>query len=528
MTNTPFTLQDDYWDSFEVQNPDLEFLYNHLLDLEEPQTPQELARAMVFGRIQQEKINLAAQQKDKGSLYLPKEVYKVGETLLFPALKYQHANVVDVRPGANPNLVDFQVIEVEFENGEKKQFAAGLEDHYLNTPEVLATESENLNPEEVMNNYGDNLVAVLSGTLEENEDLVRIAGKWFPRALLVDINAGHLNLAEAVLDMTDGQPLPTSSIIQQIDLPIDVNARLTEFSLNLALQEDERFDEVGPAGEIIWFLKRLEPDEVQQPPAWLGYQKIDYDQSVVAEMVNQFEGTIADEIEPQLLADEDANEVTISLIYPHWRSGTLPLSKTIRNFFPTAYESPRVQFSFIDEENGQAIPGWVVRPSGFVYGLREWYESYELIPGSLVTIKRGKNPGEVIIKAHKKRPSRQWIRTILVGSDGGIVFAMLKQLVTASYDDRMVIAVPDVDALDNYWDQPKNTLKSLNRTVIMIMRELTKLNPQGHIHAQELYAATNVIRRCPPGAIINLLINQPWAVHQGDLYFRLDEKMLEA
>ena len=245
-------------------------------------------------------------------------------------------------------------------------------------------------------------------------------------------------------------------------------------------------------------------------------------------MINQFEGTIADEIEPQLLAADDVSEVTISLIYPHWRPGTLPLSKTIRKFFPTAYESPRIQFSFVDEEENKTIPGWVVRSSGYVYGLREWYESYELIPGSLVTIRLGRKPGEVIIQAHKKRPSRQWIRTILVGSDGGIVFAMLKQLVTAAYDDRMVIAVPDVEALDAYWSRPKNTQKSLNKTVILIMRELAKLNPQGHVHAQELYAATNVIRRCPPGAIVSLLINQPWAIHQGDLYFRLDEKFLEA
>ena len=528
MTNTPFTLRDDYWDTFEVQNTDLEFLYNYLLEIEEPQTPNELARAMIFGRIQQEKGNLAKQQKKQGSIYLPKGIYKVGETLLFPALNYQPVNVTNVRPGNNPNLPEFQVIEVEFENGDTRYFASALEEHYLNTPEVLATESESLNPELVMNDNGVHLASVLSEILEENEDLVRIAGRWFPRALLVDINAGHLNLAEAVLEMTGGEPLPTSSIIEQIDLSTDVNTRLTEFSLNLALQEDERFDEVGPAGEILWFLKRLEPDEVQQPPAWLSYQKIDYDQSEVEEMINQFEGVLADEIEPKLVANDNISEVTISLIYPHWRSGTLPLSNTIRKFFPTAYESPRVQFSFVDEEENQIIPGWVVRPSGYVYGLREWYESYELIPGSLVTIKRGRKPGEVIIQAHKKRPSRQWIRTILVGSDGGLVFAMLKQLVTAEYDDRMVIAIPDVDALDQYWNQVNNSRKSLNKTVIMIMRELAKLNPQSHIHAQELYAATNVIRRCPPGAIISLLINQPWAIHQGDLYFRLDEKLLEA
>jgi len=169
-----------------------------------------------------------------------------------------------------------------------------------------------------------------------------------------------------------------------------------------------------------------------------------------------------------------------------------------------------------------------VRSSGYIYGLRDWYESYGLIPGSLVTIKNGQKPGEVIIRAHKKRPSRQWVRTILVGSDGGLVFAMLKQLVTAEYDERMVIAVPDVDALDQYWSQTQNTQKSLKKIVVSTMRELTKLNPQSHVHAQELYAAINVIRRVPPGAIVSLLVNQPWATHQGDLYFDLDESAVEA
>jgi hypothetical protein len=102
--------------------------------------------------------------------------------------------------------------------------------------------------------------------LEELEDFVYIAGRWFPRALLVDINIGHLNLAEAVLDMAGGGPLPTSALLEQLDLPTDVNPKLLEFSVDYALQEDLRFDEVGSSGEVLWFLQRLEPDEVKEPP----------------------------------------------------------------------------------------------------------------------------------------------------------------------------------------------------------------------------------------------------------------------
>ncbi len=181
-----------------------------------------------------------------------------------------------------------------------------------------------------------------------NPDLVRIAGKWFPRALLVDIHVGHLNLAEAILEMEGGGPLSTRALMEQLDLPKDVNAKLIEFSLNLALQEDERFDEVGPAGKILWFLKRMEPQDVQSPPIYLQYTPQPYDQQRVLPLLEQFEGSIVDELDAQICPKVGEEEVTIALLYPHFRSGTLPLCDAFYRFFPTAYESPRVQFTFVD------------------------------------------------------------------------------------------------------------------------------------------------------------------------------------
>ena len=39
------------------------------------------------------------------------------------------------------------------------------------------------------------------------------------------------------------------------------------------------------------------------------------------------------------------------------------------------------------------------------------------------------------------------------------------------------------------------------------MPELTKLNPQGTVHAKSVYSAVNIIRRCPPGPIFYMLIS---------------------
>jgi hypothetical protein len=243
-------------------------------------------------------------------------------------------------------------------------------------------------------------------------------------------------------------------------------------------------------------------------------------------MVRDFGSQVVDELEMNNGDAESIDEVSLSLIFPHWRAGTLPLSSRIKQLFPTAYESPRVLFSFIDGDTQEKISGWVVRESKYVYGLRDWYVNQGLIPGSLVNIQRGKKPGEVIIKAEKRHSTRDWIRTVLVGADGGIVFAMLKQVITSAFDERMTIAIPDVEAIDHLWDQGTRKA-SLEQTTISMMRELAKLNPQGHVHAQELYAAVNIIRRCPPGPILNLLVNRNWANHLGDLYFRLGESPQE-
>ncbi len=524
----PISLQEDYWDQFTLQENDLEFLYNHLLEIETPQTAQELIRALVAERIRQVKEELRSQQRSGASVFVPKNHYKEGQELVFPALQWTKGKVVSVRPGNNPDLPPFEVIEVAFPHNEKREFATGLEEHKLNQPVEVKLDDPNLDVDLVIRRYGEPFSQELSEILEENPDLVRIAGRWFPRALLVDVNIGHLNLAEALLDMESGGPLSTKAILDQIELPTDVNLKLTEFSLNLAMQEDGRFDEVGPAGEVLWFLRRLEPELVQNVPIYLRYNEIQYNHEAIEELLDGFDHMVLDELEPpEDEGDEETGEATISLIYPHWRAGTLPLTGRLLELFPTAIESPRVQFTFVDADTGSRFSGWVVRPRHYVYGLREWYEDKGLIPGSLVQLRKGDQPGEVILHIGKKRSSREWIRTVLVGTDDAVVFAMLKQLITAPYEERMAISVPDTEALDKIWEQNAKRRIPLDQTVQNVMRELAKLTPQGHVHAQELYAAVNIVRRCPPGPILNILSTQPWVTHPGDLYFRLDPELQE-
>lgn len=516
-----FSLPKDYWTKVQITNKDAEQLHTVLFERETPLTARDLALSFIETRIEQERSAANGKQDADARVYTPKEKYQIGEALVFPALNWAGGRVSGMRPGSNPSASAFDVLMVTMDDGSQRMFAAGLEDHKLNQAPLEKKVDDDLNPGLILEEFGPLLEAKLEAAFAGDSGLVRIAGRWFPRALLVDISQGQLNLAEAVMDMAGGEPLETSALIKEIELPADVNQKLAEFSLNYALQNDPRFDEVGPAGQVLWCLRRLEPDFVREVPPPLRYEPIPHDRSKLDEAMLALEAQLDDELSPaeEMQTQENASSITVTLIYPHLRAGTLPVSHRAMRLFPTAYETPRVRFTLVDAKTKQRIPGWVVREHGYVFGLREWYKAHQLIPGSLVEIRRGENPGEVIVDAKTQRASKDWVRTVMVGTDGGFVFAMLKQSITAEFNDRMTIHVPDFKALDPIWEK-RRTFEDL---VVQVMREMSKSNPQGHVHAQELYAAVNLVRRVPPAPLFALLSDSPLFKHVGDLHFRLNE-----
>jgi hypothetical protein len=521
MAGVPLTLSPDYWQTFFLDKKDIEFLSTHLFENEIPLNEAELVPILVEERIRAERAALVEQQKSGGRIYLPGERYMAGEKLVFPALNWKKGQVTSTRPSLNPTLGKFEVIEVKFDDESACLFAAGLEDHKLNRPAEISADDQLFNPVNVLKAHGLELEQKLTAALNADKALVQVAGRWFARALLVDINVGHLNLAEAVLDEAGGKPLPTRALIEQLDLPGNVNPQLMEFSLNYALQEDGRFDEVGPAGEVLWFLKRLEPEDVRQIPAPLRYTEIPYDRSSMSREMLALESELDDELAEGQAPSGEVDEVVISLSYPHWRAGTLPVSARVRGLFPTAYYTSRVRFTLVDGLSHEEMPAWVVRQHGYVVGLGKFYQKYGLIPGSLISVAKGKKHGQVIVTAKTRRPMRDWVRTVLVGSDGGIVFAMLKQNITTDFNERMVMAVPDVAGVDEASNQIAKQRLPFEQLVAETMGELVKMNVQGHVHAQELYSALNVIRRCPPGPLLTYLKRDPKFKHVGDLHFRM-------
>src|SRR5215216_7441505 len=511
----------EYWTDVQITRQDVEFLHTYLFEHETPLTARELVSVFIEERIRAEQDALRERRESGGKIYLPRETYQVGDDVIFPALDWQHGKVSAVRTGVNPEIGTFDVLTVDLDGNSQRLFASNLTSHTLNDQPITIEENE-FNAEEILRTFGSGLEKKIEAAFQADDEIVRIAGRWFPRALLIDVNVGHLNLAEAVLDMAGGETLPTAALLRDVSLPEGVNPKLAEFSLNYALQDDDRFDEVGPAGQVLWCLRRLEPQEVQEVPLYLEYSPTPYDRDALDPQMLNLEAHLDDELsEIDVNPNPNLKEVTISLIFPHLRAGTLPLSARVRSLFPTAYESPRVRFTLVDGKTKKTMPGWVVREHRYVFGLREWYKANELMPGSLVRIRRGEQPGEVVIEAKTYRATKDWVRTVIVGVDGGIVFAMLKQPISAEFNDRMAFAIPSIEAVDQLWLQGNR--QPFEKLVAEMIREMSKLTPQGHVHAQELYSAVNIVRRAPPAPLFALLSSKPEFVHVGDLHFRLVE-----
>lgn len=517
-----------YWANLEITASDLQLLANYLFEKEEPLSIDGLVQVLINHRLAEREAERQSKLESAGEVYLPGNTYEVGTKLRFPEYDWKQATVLSVRPGDNVALGNFSVSEVEFEDGTRRFFATNLPDHALNTKVYKNLDDEIEDPLEIHNIYAPALRTKLRKALEKQLELIRIGDTWFPRSLLIDIGKGHLNLAEAILDAHEGGPLGIEPLMKELELNAEPqNQKLFEFSLNYALQEDPRFDEVGTTGEISWFLKRLEPASVLEPPIYIRSNTI----VPLADQLDEESYKLLYDLDDELsFTNEEIDEVdrvdsvTLTLTYPHWRSGSIPVTPNSNRVLPSALESENVKISFIDKESKQPISAWLVRSHNYVIGLGEWFEEQNLIPGSNIEISSTKHPGTMLISAEKKRSNKEWIKTVLIGADGGLVFALLRQPIYAGFNERMAIAITDREGLDKIWQDRQVRNIPIKSDVFRMMNELSKLNSQHHVHFIDLYAAINVIRRTPPMELLEALVSNPEIIHVGDHYYHLADQ----
>lgn len=508
---------DQYWEDFSILPADIDYLVNLLLEEEEPKDLEALTRAIIEHRSQQ-LVELAKESLSQGRIYRPGDAYDVGERLIFPHLGNLLGEVEDVRPGRNPEYDPFSVIRVKMEEGDPREFAAELSvEHPLNNASYLP--SGDADPADIYREHGERIKEMLQERLDSSSQFTFVGQQWFARDLVMEIPPVQLNIVEALLDMADGGPLPTDELLKELELPAEIPESLQVFSLEYAMLRDRRFDEVGPAGQALWYLRGMEPEEVLEIPELLRYVPVPYNRNLLDDTMVKLEGQLDDEWSELTLEREEAVEepVTVTLSYPHWRSGTLPLNSRLAHLFPTARLTDHIRFTFVDAETEDEFPGWVVRSGRYVFGLKDWYERYNLAPGSYVDLQRGDDVGQVIVGARVFRSKRgEWLRTVTV-EDESFTLEVTRYPVFCEFDELAALGVPapeNVDALRGKYDR-----RSLESLVDQAFRELAVLSLQRAVHTATLYSVVNLFRRVPPAPIQSILATGQQYVSLGDNYW---------
>lgn len=518
----------EYWREYTVSDQDLEEIGAMFLESERPLSSHELGRALMDSYCQHEQ-SLVLRQLAQGAVYRPNGTFAVGETLVFPHMGFALGQVIDLRPGHNPEYGEFSVIVVEFQgngaksNGDKvRSFAAELQGpHKLAFSDELSWENEfSISSDDLYASFGELVEDQLEDRLESEPEFWSFRGKWLPASVGVDIHIGFLNIAEAMIDI-QGEPLSPDAVMVELDLPQEVPGPIKEFSLNRALAADKRFDDVGDVNQVRWSLRRWEPPIALSPSPRLVAKPVAYDRTGLDVTHLQLEREIDDEAS-RLMALPTAASVdsaTILLGYPHWRFGTLPFTERTRFFFPKGSIEQHTRITFVDQKSPDRIfPGWVLREWGHVCGLEEWYGVNEVLPGAYIKLSKMEESGHVGIELVGRRMQREWVR-VAHDVDGKLGFKQEKRPIAYEYDELSVFDESDRSQVDKLVQIEADRERSLGDLVRSVFLSLVELGPNGMVHSKTLYGAVNVLRRCPPGLVFSVLFRLPEFVTAGDGYW---------
>ncbi len=510
--------------NFQINETDVDFLVNYMLEKETPLSSQAIGRLVVERHLQAEVEAIAERYQDV-RLYSPAESYAVGDAIVHPAFDLASATITATRTGNNPQYGDFTVLTADFEDGTTRELAADFQpEHKLSTETADGMQGlvgQNLTVDDILEDAGDIIDSQIDTALAENDTLVVLAKAWFPRDLIIEADEGHLNLAEAVIDMMGGEPLPTATVLEQIGgISTGSPQSLQVFSMNYAMNNDKRFVEVGPTGEVLWTLRRMQPESVQQVPKRLRYTPTGYDRSLLSDEALALEREIGDEWS-DLQPLRDITQATVTLIYPHRREGTLPLNYRTRAIFPAAQRTDTIYVTLVDTQDDEEYTGWVVPAAGYVYGLLPIYGKYEMPIGGFVHVERtAEDRVNVTIDAHRARS--EWVRLLTPKGDN-IGFENTKRGIGAEYDDLTIVGIDELEAVDKLTQKIEGQGRTLPALLRQIIPELGRLTPQGTAHVKTIYSAINVMRRSPPGPIMAMLAVNPDFEDMGGNYWRLSD-----
>ncbi len=240
----------EYWQSFSISDRDLDRVEEVFLDTGVPKPLAELAEIVVQGRLQDDADRQAREANENVRLYQPKLHYEVGQRLRFSALTNALGTVVGARDGDNPRVGRIKVVRVKMDRGGEREFVAEYSaEHPLNV-EVKAEATPTSQAAVVP--IGD----ILGQRLSESAEYVAFGGLWFRKDLMPDVHIGHLNIAEALIDVA-GEAQPTAALVKEVEIAQGEPAA-RGFALNYALAHDpdQRFTNVGSDAKPRWALRQ--------------------------------------------------------------------------------------------------------------------------------------------------------------------------------------------------------------------------------------------------------------------------------
>ena len=516
----------DMWsDEFTVNDDDVAFLYDWLLMHGEPCEIKDLVLAVVQRRLAEQADRLKA-ELDKGAPYQPNGTYQPGQVLVFPALDFAVGTVSGIRDGVNPAYPPFKVLQVKIE-GEAREFPSELDHpHRLNANPLGIIEDESA--ESVYEEHEETLTPAVESSLTEVADVgfVRHNGRWFLSELLAEVHVGHLNIAEALVELNN-RPVSTQEILKELDLPEEITLDVRQFSLESALQKDERFINFGTPEEPAWYLRRMVPPQALDKPRQLAYTPVSVDRDAINPILQQIEAEIGDELseaaEPPREEVKPGDKTTLVLTYPHRKSGTLPVTPRIRQFLP-AKQARTIPVLLTDGRTGEAVRGWAAPAENYLFGLDAWYEDNEIPAGAYITVQSTRNEGELIVEYRPRRMRREWVR-IARAEGKSLAFQMTKHPIACEYDEDMLIGVEESSGVDALWFAEEEQRRPVLEILLDVVPELAKLGPR--VHAKTIYAAFNILRRCPPAPIFYELSVNDCFEDAGNGYWTLDPTKIE-
>lgn len=519
-----------FWrDQFEVSAEDLDFLYTSLLDSQSPQRLSALAEALIQEYIRKENSKIET-ELTKGDVYVPQGQFETGQTLVFPALDFRVATVTELRSGHNPEHGEFDVIAVEFaDSKEEREFAINLKTpHVLNQTngQNLLNNESLLSSEEIYELYRDEIDECMLSAFEgsdRSDEFVEVNNNWMLADMLTTVNDGHLNITEAMIDMS-AKPLEPSELLAELDLDSNASESMQILSLNHALSQDDRFDMVGTGELPLWFLRRLEPSEALETPILLRPTQPTYNRGLLSVELLQIEWELDDEWGESSLTSElpaIVPSTNFTLVYPHRRCGTLPVNGRTRSFFPYG-ESGRSTVDIIDGRWGTRLTGWVVHEGRYVTGLAKWMDDHALPVGAQITLERTSNPNEVVIDYRTRRAKREWSRVATADLDNmRLNFELSKVQIACDFDENLIVSENDPGSIGQLCVLLNQNRVELTQIVADLMPELSKLNPNGTVHVKTVYSAANMLRRCAPGPVFYSLISNRKFVDVGGGFFAI-------